>query len=315
MLAAVLVALVYRFPKTTGAEPDRSGEIVLAVINEDQETEYLDQPESEFQQLSQHQPPVSPSSIATDTPPTVEFPVKDNNLFPGPPPLTSVPTASALANESTASTPETPYELSEEDLELIAADQKLVNRRRPKGSKTSISIFGTGQLTGRNFVFLIDRSQSMGEQGLGVLQQARAELTQAIAGLQDNHSFQIVVYNNSSATIGRRRLLPATEENKNKVPEFMQNLLAFGGTDHERGLYSAMAFSPDIIVMMTDGGSPDLHDGTIKAIRRTAGSTQIHTIQFGLGPAQAGDHFLKKLSNRTAGTYRYVNVRDWRKQK
>jgi hypothetical protein len=219
-----------------------------------------------------------------------------------------------MAGNTTSSSDNTPYELSDDDLKLIQSDQKLIKDRRPKGSPTTISVFGSGDLTGRQFVFLIDRSKSMGEQGLGVLEQARIELTSAINALSDNHSFQIVVYHNSTGTLGKRKLLPATKQNKARVTEYLQNVMAFGGTNHERGLYSAMAYDPDIIVMMTDGGSPDLNDGQIDVIRRSASDTQIHTLQFGLGDASAANHFLKRLANKTGGTYRYIDVRSWRKK-
>ena len=48
-------------------------------------------------------------------------------------------------------------------------------------------------MTGRRFVFILDRSQSMGGQGLGVLSQAQNELSEAISRLQENH--QLLIYN------------------------------------------------------------------------------------------------------------------------
>ena len=153
----------------------------------------------------------------------------------------------------------------------------------------------------------------MGEQGLGVLKQARTELANAINGLKPNHEFQIVVYHNSTATISKRQLLTAEQQNKNLVPGFLNNLVAFGGTNHQNGLYAALAFQPDVVVMMTDGGSPELHAGHLEALTRAAGRTQIHTIQFGSGPQPHDRHFLMNLAGMNSGTYRYVDVRQWLK--
>ena len=198
---------------------------------------------------------------------------------------------------------------------MIKADQKLLASRQPAGPATTLSVFGSGGLTGRKFVFLIDRSKSMGEQGLGVLRQARNELVQAIGKLEPHHEFQIIVYNNSTAAIGNRRLLKATEENKGRVAEFLDNIAAYAGTNHQNGIYAALVFDPDVLVVITDGGSPELHDGQIAAIARSAKGTQIHTLQFGYGEAYEYGSFLRSLAESTAGTYRYVDVQAWRQQK
>ena len=77
---------------------------------------------------------------------------------------------------------------------MIADDQRRIKAQQPVGNPASISVFGSGQLNGRRFVFVIDRSQSMGAGGLGVLDRARTELANAINQLESNHSFQIVAY-------------------------------------------------------------------------------------------------------------------------
>lgn len=310
MLLSLGLLTLANMPRTTGSEADRAGEIVLAVLDENQEKSYLQKSDAVAEPKI---PPTAPA-IASDPPPAIDFQIDMQKKLTGPAPIEFNERASDLTGNTIGRNSETPYELSEEDLKLIEADQKLVRNRKPKGSETTISVFGSGDLTGRRFVFLIDRSKSMGEQGLGVLKQARIELSKAIDTLENHHFFQIVVYHNSTGTIGKRELLPATTENKQRVPNFLQSLLAFGGTNHERGLYSAITYRPDVIVMMTDGGSPDLNDGQLKAIKKSARNTQIHTIQFGLGTARDTNHFLERLSQITAGTYRYIDVRNWRKK-
>jgi len=155
----------------------------------------------------------------------------------------------------------------------------------------------------------------MGEQGLGVLRQARNELVRAIGQLEDHHQFQIIVYNNSTAAIGNRQLLNATAENKGRVAEFLDNIAAYAGTNHQNGIYAALVFDPDVVVVITDGGSPELHDGQISAIARSARGTQIHTLQFGIGEALQYQSFLRSLAESTAGTYRYIDVQAWRSKK
>ena len=316
-MLAILLAVLAQRPGSTAVQAERSGQIVLVTTDQNNQRQYINQRSSS--QNSQTDP-ANPPSIEAATAPTIDPPdttasksAQQNNLpLPGP---TSADNASAaaMAKNNTTSSIHQPHTLSAEDLEFIAAEQKLVQDRKPTGTPTSIQVFGSGKLTGRRFIFLIDQSQSMGDQGLGVLKQASLELSQAINVLQPQHSFQIVVYHNSTSTIGRRRWLPATEQNKQLVPEFLDNLVAYGGTNHEGGLYSALAFNPDVIVMLTDGGTPDLHEGKLDAIKKFAGSTEIHTLRFGLGPNNESSHFLQRLAAKTGGTYRYINIRSWRK--
>ncbi len=64
--------------------------------------------------------------------------------------------------------------------------------------------------------------------------------------------------------------------------------------------------------MMSDGGLPVLTDSQLDTIRRIAGSkTHIHCIQFGVGPLQTEDPFMKKLAAQNGGSYQYIDVNDW----
>jgi hypothetical protein len=175
-------------------------------------------------------------------------------------------------------------------------------------------LFGSGELEGRSFVFLIDRSKSMGSGGLGVLAAARKELATAVADLKPHHTFQIVGYHDRSVSMGSRQMLGATDENKRLIPGFIDRLAAFGSTDHVVGLTAALAFNPDVIVFMTDGGYPELNDGDIESLARISRrATTVHCIQFGSGPLQIGQNFMTKLAKKNKGTFRYVDTDQWSK--
>ena len=234
----------------------------------------------------------------------------------GPRPVESVLKAGQLTERNMNSAPLKTQTLSPADLQAIAADQDLVRSRQPAGPPTSIRVFGSSALSGHKFVFLIDRSHSMGEQGLGVLRRAKIEISRAINQLESHHWFQIVVYNSTTATLSKRELLPATDANKVLVPNFIDSLVAFGSTNHQNGLYSALAYRPDVIVMMTDGGFPKMTDQKLSVLRRTVkNATQIHTIEFGRGaPANHEPGFLQRLSKQNNGTYKYIDVRSWNRQ-
>ncbi len=225
--------------------------------------------------------------------------------------LTEIADAAQMTSVPGNSKGEHEYELSEDDLKMIAEDQRQIRAEMPVGEEASISLFGSGNLDGRKFVFVIDRSQSMGGGGLGVLQRAATELKSAVDQLESNHSFQVVGYHAQTVTISNRSLLPATPANKELVPKFVQSLAAYGSTSHEAGLTAALTFRPDVVVLMTDGGLPELHAGHLDSIRRMARGAEIHCLQFGAGPLQNSDNFMSQLAAENDGTSRYIDVRKW----
>ena len=317
LLLGFLILLGNRAAKSLSTEPDRRGSIVLAVAPDDQPDRYLDEQDSlvsDQAELSDEPPPLAAMDSA---PPQLN--VKDLNTpivdLAGPPPIETpnLDATSMTRSDSTAVENNT-FELSAEDMKLIEAEQRLLRSRAPKGEPASVSLFGSGKMEGRSFVFLIDRSKSMGAAGLGVLGAARTELAKAIADLKPYHSFQIVGYHDRIVTLSTRQMLDATEANKKMVPGFVERLAAFGSTDHLRGLSAAIAFEPDVLVLMTDGGYPELNDGQIQMLSRLSRrNTTIHCIQFGSGPLQIRTNFMTKLAKQNQGNFRYVDTNKWSK--
>ena len=314
LLAIFLILLAHSAGQSAPEGELRRAGIVLAVESENQETQYLkefDLPQDTNELTASENSTVSnlspPSLAALDQPRRPDLP--GSELID-----TSDLDAINMAAVPGISKSNTQYELTEEDLKLIQADQKLIRARAPKGPPATINVFGSGGLTGRSFVFVLDRSKSMGGQGLGVIHAARNELSAAINQLEPHHTFQIVGYHHRTVTISKRNLLPATDANKLLVPNFISNLAAFGATDHDNGLNSAITFSPDVIVLMTDGGYPELNSNQLKLIQQMAPrGCQIHCIQFGLGSLQQPVNFMRQLAQQNRGTYRYIDVNKWKK--
>lgn len=309
----LLLAFLFRTVGTQAAagngQLDRPVDVVLAV-NESEETEYLS--EEDIESDSADQAPIEqPTSSSVSDPPPLEI-EPDDNATP------IVPTeVNGLDVNQMAKVPETnglnrQHELSTEDLKMIAREQKRLKAMQPVGNPASLSVFGTGQLKGRSFVFVVDRSTSMGSGGLGVLDRARTELTNAVNRLEENHSFQVVAYHERTVSIERRQLLAATPSNKQLVPDFIQNLVAFGSTSHENGLTAALVYRPDVIVLITDGGFPELNGGQLDTVKLMArGRTQIHCIQFGSGPRQQTTNFMTRMAEQNNGSFRYIDVNKW----
>lgn len=316
LIVLLLLALLFRTTSTAAngdrGEQDRPVNVVLAVTKAE-EIEYLSEEDTKAQQLDKTSAEQNPATAANDPPPLEIEPI---DLL-GPDVPTDVSDSDVNQMTKVPQSPqskwlEKQHELSAEDLKMIAAERKHLKSLKPVGNPASISVFGTGQLEGRSFVFVIDRSTSMGTKGLGVLDRARGELSSAINQLGENHSFQVVAYHDKTVTIDRRQLLAATEENKKRVPEFIQNLVAFGSTSHENGMTAAQVYRPDVIVLLTDGGFPELNGGQLDIVKLMGrGHTQIHCVQFGSGPLQQKTNFMTKMAQQNNGTFRYIDVNKW----
>jgi hypothetical protein len=157
-------------------------------------------------------------------------------------PLPARPSGGAdveLGNTRVTSLPRMPILPGQGDEAILAAEAARRAAIPARGPSTTLSIFGSGGAAGNSFVFLIDRSRSMGEEGLGAISAAEAELIAALDRLQPEHRFQVIAYHQQPVYVGARMLLEATAENKQAMKEFFRTLLAFGGTQHEMALQAA----------------------------------------------------------------------------
>jgi hypothetical protein len=183
---------------------------------------------------------------------------------------------------------------------------------QPKeGGKGRTSLFGlVGE--GYKFVYVFDRSGSMGGEGRESLKLVKAELVKSLEHLDTVHQFQIVFYNerpvvfNPTGTPGR--LAFATDENKQRAVRFLDSIAANGGTDHEEALRTAIGLRPDVIFFLTDADDPKLTDAQMAKIRNRAAGTIINCIEFGPGPKPAGQSFLETLAKQNGGGYVYVDI-------
>jgi hypothetical protein len=196
-----------------------------------------------------------------------------------------------------------------DDAAIRAADAGVPQELVPTGPTAQMSLFGSGSAVGRSFVFVIDRSQSMGGEGLGAISAAAKELTEQLEQLSPEQRFQVVAYNQSVTMIEGRELLPADGKNKDRLIRFVADTAAYGQTEHMRGLLAALKLKPEVIFLLTDGGEPVLDNSQLRAIReQAAGKTSIHCLQFGRGPAPDAGSFLERLAAENGGSYVYIDM-------
>jgi hypothetical protein len=187
-----------------------------------------------------------------------------------------------------------------------------------EGGKARTSLFGVvGE--GYKFVYVFDRSGSMGGDGRNALRAVKAELAESLKHLGSVHQFQIIFYNekpavfNPSGTPGR--LAFATDENKQRATRFVQSISAQGGTDHEQALRLAIGMRPDVIFFLTDADDPKLTAAQLEKIRNAAAGIVLNTIEFGPGPKPAEQSFLETLARQNAGGYAYIDISKYAAEK
>lgn len=195
---------------------------------------------------------------------------------------------------------------------ILAEDAARPRAQAPTGPTAKLSLFGSAEAEGRSCVFLIDRSASMGGDGLGAIEAAAAELATSVASLAESHKFQVIAYNQKPLYLTGRELISATAGNKQQLIDFIKSLPAFGATEHEVGIFAALKLKPDAIFLLTDGGDPLLNAGQLKLIRAEAKGTAFHSLHFGSGPRTEERSFLQTLAEYTGGSYLYVDMAERR---
>lgn len=188
------------------------------------------------------------------------------------------------------------------------------------GSPSSAATAGRGStrvfgLTGAGFkfVYVFDRSGSMGGSGRSALAAAKAELLASLESLEPHHQFQIVFYNDDPVRFQPDnqpwRLVFATPANKELAAQFIAGVKADGATEHERALMLALKLAPDVIFFLTDADQPVLNRTQLNRIAElNSGQTVINAIEFGLGPALSKENFLTQLAGQNGGEHTYVDV-------
>lgn len=177
------------------------------------------------------------------------------------------------------------------------------------GSHTNL--FGI-EAHGDKFVYVFDRSASMGDDGGKPLREAKKQLVASINDLDQRSQFYLIFYNDQPRIFdlgsSNGRLIFATDSNKQQADQFISTIGASGGTDHMAALKIALRLQPDVIYLLTDGEEQD--DPTPKDLaqidRINGGGAQINVIQFAGKPRP--DSSLVTLAHQNRGKHVVVDL-------
>jgi hypothetical protein len=180
----------------------------------------------------------------------------------------------------------------------------------PRGALARTKVYGiVGQ--GQRFVYVFDRSASMGADGNVALRSAQHELLSSLKSLGPEHSFQIIFYNEKPTIFPlagvQGKLVFATDANKQSAERFVRSMIADGGTNHYDALMLALGLDADVIFFLTDADLPGLNAVQMQRIVRRNQHASINCIEFGAGPKRSVDNFLQVLARNTGGQYVYID--------
>ncbi len=298
--AALVVALGLLWPLVPKGQSGQEelvfeGQVALKHVSEEGETYYENPAEqsSTQQNTSQDQSALPQDLLSESSVPQVENPLPDLDVL--------APGSGAAAAGGGASG-------------LLSGNPP--SRNAPAGAtKTKTTFFGV-EGEGNSFVYVLDRSASMGSAGGVPLRAAKAQLKASLGALQEVNLFYIIFYNDVPRLFrvpsNRQGLVFANSRNKVLAMRFIDSITAEGATEHRDALVKALNLQPDVIFFLTDGDDPPLRPADLADIRRRAAAagTTIHVIQFGQGPLLRSESFLTQLARQNRGTFRYVDIYD-----
>jgi len=177
--------------------------------------------------------------------------------------------------------------------------------------------------TGRNFVYVLDRSSSTGYGNRrSPLYVAKNELLASLqsfgeAGLRESKAirFQVIFFNNTTAvfnTVGyggsdkSGQLLRYDQAAFQKLQHFLGGILAEGGTRPEPALLDAIRMGADCIFFMTDGDTR-ITPAQLQRINDAARGAQINVVEYGTGNRKRNSN-LQKLAADNHGNYVFVDL-------
>lgn len=178
--------------------------------------------------------------------------------------------------------------------------------RSPGGVRTGV--FGL-EASGNRFVYVFDRSASMGNDEGRPLAAAKRELLRSLDELGDVQQFYVIFYNQKpqlfSPSAGSGRLVFATEDNRRAAHRFVDSVRASGATRHADAIAAALRLAPDVVFILTDGDAgDDLDEGELRMLTRSMGGARCMVVQFG---GEGRSPRLARLAAESGGRYAVVD--------
>ncbi len=173
--------------------------------------------------------------------------------------------------------------------------------------------FGDVRGSGRKFVYVLDRSDSMSWNGGEPMRRAVAAAADSVDSLDPRrgaNKFQIVVYNHDVEVFeGGASLIEVNPSNKARAVRYLRSLVASGGTSPEKALEIGIKLRPDVLFFLTDADeelSPRAL-ATVQSLRKEYKVKQICVVEFGKA-SEPRKRTFRQLAGENGGAYVFKNI-------
>jgi hypothetical protein len=229
-----------------------------------------------------------------------DFKLEPDEAAPAAGPVTIFDTSSALVSNSTVESPLDAIAAGGLEGQSIGDGAGSLAGGGGDGSGTA-EFFGIGG-QGGTFVYVVDMSGSMNEQGKW--ERARDELLRSIEHLDQGQKYYIIFYNDGWFPMGEDKPVLATPKQLDRTRRWVNRIWPGGGTFPLEALRYGLKLEPDAIYFLSDG----LFDpAVIEAIRvenpPSNGQIPIHTIAF-VNQETVG--IMKQIAKNSGGKSRFV---------
>ena len=171
----------------------------------------------------------------------------------------------------------------------------------------SPTIFPPVEQTSGKVVYVVDRSGSMTDS----IDFVKAELRRSIMELGDDVEFHVIFYSSGPPVeMPTRRLVAATDRNKQLAFEFVDGIIPQGETDPSKALERAFAVRPETIYLLTDG---EFDRGIIGLVKRLNAGRRARVLTIGFlytYPGTTAETVLKQIAQDSGGEYKFVSEQD-----
>lgn len=161
--------------------------------------------------------------------------------------------------------------------------------------------FGIGG-TGSTFVYVVDASGSMNEEGKW--ERARAELLRSIEHLTENQKYFIIFYNDGWYPMAGDEPVSSSAKQVDRTKRWVGRVWPGGGTFPLEALLRALAMDPDAIYFLSDGR---FDPNVIEALRienpSSSAQVPIHTIGF---VNKETIELMQQIAKQSGGKFRFV---------
>jgi len=179
------------------------------------------------------------------------------------------------------------------------------------GSGRGSGFFGAGGEASK-IVYVVDRSGSMTDS----IDYVKFELKRSIGELGEETEFHVVFYSSGPPVeMPTRRLVNATDRNKQLAFEFIDGIIAQGETDPSKALERAFEVKPELIYLLTDGEFDRAMVDLLKRLNRDQKIT-VHTIGFWAWRSRrdseppSGEEVMKNMADQNGGNYKAIYKED-----